>query len=334
MRQPTLEEVAARAGVSKMTASRALRGARDVSAASIEKVKVAAEQLGYVGNQLALSLSSRRTNLIGVVIPSMSNIVFPEVLGGIISGLEGSGLQPVFGVSDYDLDKERDIIRNMLSWKPAALIITGLDQPEETRKLLRQSDIPVIQIMDLDGEPIDFVVGLSHTQAGSDMAEAILASGRKRIGYIGSAVDRDRRAIKRRAGFEAALQDNGLTFVSVETSLDASSSRLGRDLTERLLARNPDLDCIYCSNDDMAAGSLFACIKLGRDVPDEILIAGFNGLEITSALPVRIATSTSPRRAIGEQAAQLALAAMNGNGKDLARRIELRAEITLGDAEK
>lgn len=333
MRQPTLEEVAAAAGVSKMTASRALRGARDVSAASIEKVKRAAEQLGYVGNQLALSLSSRRTNLIGVVIPSMSNIVFPEVLGGISSGLEGSGLQPVFGVSDYDAEKERDIIRNMLSWQPSALIVTGLDQPDETKRLLRQTDIPVIQIMDLDGEPVDFVVGLSHTQAGRDMAEAILQSGRRKIGYIGSAVDRDKRALKRRAGFEAVLAEQGVTPMAAETSLDASSSRLGRDLTESLLQRQPDLDCLYYSNDDMAAGGLFACIKLGRKVPDDILIAGFNGLEIANALPVRIATSFSPRRAIGEKAAQLALAAMRGDKTTLERRVELRAEVTLGDAE-
>lgn len=315
-----------------MTASRALRGAKDVSAASIEKVKIAAEQLGYVGNQLALSLSSRRTNLIGVVIPSMSNIVFPEVLGGIISGLEGSGLQPVFGVSDYDTDKERDIIRNMLSWQPAALIITGLDQPEETQRLLRQTDIPVIQIMDLDGVPIDFVVGLSHTDAGRDMASAIIQSGRRTIGYIGSAVDRDKRALKRRAGFEAVLKEHGLYLATAETSFDPSSSRLGRTLTEKLLERRPDVDCIYYSNDDMAAGGLFACMKLQRTVPDDILIAGFNGLEIVNALPVRIATSTSPRATIGENAAQLALAAMKSDRAHFQRRIELRAEITLGDA--
>lgn len=333
MRQPTLEEVAAAAGVSKMTASRALRGAKDVSAASIEKVKRAAEQLGYVGNQLALSLSSRRTNLIGVVIPSMSNIVFPEVLGGISSGLEGSGLQPVFGVSDYDLIKERDIIRNMLSWQPAALIVTGLDQPEDTQRLLRQTDIPIIQIMDLDGEPVDFVVGLSHTDAGRDMASAILQTGRRTIGYIGSAVDRDKRALKRRAGFEAVLAEQGLHLATAETSADPSSSQLGRTLTEKLLERRPDIDCLYYSNDDMAAGGLFACMKLQRRVPEDILIAGFNGLEIVNALPVRIATSHSPRGTIGEKAARLALDAMRGDRANLEHRVELRAEVTLGDAE-
>lgn len=331
MRQPTLEEVAAKAGVSKMTASRALRGARDVSAASIEKVRKAAEELGYVGNQLALSLSSRRTNLIGVVVPSLSNIVFPEVLSGINAGLEGSGLQPVFGISDYDTQREHDILRNMLSWKPAALIITGLDQLEETRQMLRQAAIPIVQMMDLDGEPIDLVVGLSHLDAGRKMAERLLVAGKRNFAYIGSAAGRDHRGERRKAGFEEVLRQHGSGFMQQEVSTEVSSSALGRVLTERILSNRHRPDCIYYSNDDMAAGGLFACMKHGVKVPDDVLIVGFNGLEITRSLPVGIATSCSPRREIGETAARLALAAMKQHEAPYERRVALQAEITLGD---
>ena len=176
MRKPTLEEVAIEAGVSKMTASRALRGVADVSSETRDRVIEAATRMNYVGNRLALSLSTQRTNLVAVVVPSMSNIVFPEVLAGISAGLDGSGMQAVFGISDYDIAKEREIIRDMLSWQPCAIIVTGLDQPEETVDLLRHANIPVIQLMDLDGTPIDFNVGLSHGAAGEDMAEALIAS--------------------------------------------------------------------------------------------------------------------------------------------------------------
>ncbi len=199
----TLEEVAAAAGVSKMTASRALRGAPDVSIKTRDKVLQAAERLNYLGNRLALSLSSQRTDLVAVVVPSMSNIVFPEVLAGISTGLEGSGMQAVFGISDYDVTKERNVIRDMLSWRPSAIIVTGLDQPDETVRMLKNAAIPVIQIMDLDGTPIDFNVGLSHGKAGEEMASALLAAGRKRFGYIGSALDRDLRAGKTQSRLRA-----------------------------------------------------------------------------------------------------------------------------------
>ena len=155
----TLADVAVAAGVSKMTASRALRGAADVSQNNIAKVRQAAKELGYVGNHLASSLSGQRSNLIGVIVPSLGNIVFAEVLSGVAEGLEGSGLQPVFGVTDYDLEKEYEVIRNMLSWNPAGLVVTGLDQSEDPRRLLQNADVPIVQIMDLDGVPVDACAG-------------------------------------------------------------------------------------------------------------------------------------------------------------------------------
>ncbi|MFD1725162.1 LacI family DNA-binding transcriptional regulator [Rhizobium viscosum] len=326
MRKSTLEEVAAAAGVSKMTASRALRGAPDVSPETRQRVLNATEQLGYVGNRLALSLSSRKTNLVAVVVPSMSNIVFPEVLAGISAGLEGSGMQAVFGLSDYDAGKERDVIRDMLSWRPSAIIVTGLDQPEDTVKMLRSADIPVIQIMDLDGTPIDFNVGLSHGKAGEEMARALIAAGRRRFGYIGSALERDLRAAKRRAGFERVLHENRLAFIGQRLGDTLSSVGLGKHLTHELLRAEPNLDCIYYSNDDMAVGGAFASVEAFRS--DDILMAGFNGLELAAALPVRIATSRSPRRLIGEVAARLACDPIASNASSSSKITAFVPEIT------
>nr|WP_281412757.1 LacI family DNA-binding transcriptional regulator [Rhizobium sp. P38BS-XIX] len=331
IRRATLEEVANEAGVSKMTASRALRGASDVSKDTRDRVLEAATRLSYVGNRLALSLSSQRTNLVAVVVPSMSNVVFPEVLAGISAGLDGSGMQAVFGICDYDVVKEREIIRDMLSWQPCAIIVTGLDQPEETLKLLRNADIPVIQLMDLDGTPIDFNVGLSHGEAGAEMAKALVAGGRRRFGYIGSALERDLRAGKRKAGFERILREHGLHFVDQQLDDAFSSIALGKRLTVAMLAEIPDLDCIYYSNDDMASGGLFACMELGVRVPEKILIAGFNGLDLVNSLPSRIATSQSPRRAMGEVAARLVREAVAGKEIASEKTIIFKPLITGAD---
>jgi LacI family gluconate utilization system Gnt-I transcriptional repressor len=328
MRRSTLEEVAALAGVSKMTASRALRGASDVAHDTRERVRHAAEKLSYVGNRLALSLSSQRTNLVAVVVPSMSNTVFPEVLSGINAGLAGSGMQAVFGITDYDEAKEHEIIRDMLSWQPSAIIVTGLDQPEDTVFMLKSAGIPVIQLMDLDGTPVDFNVGLSHGEAGRDMAVALLAAGRRKVAYIGSALEKDHRAVKRKTAFARVLAAQGLSFVAEQVDDGFSSIALGKRLTARLLASNPDIDCIYYSNDDMAAGGLFACMELGIKVPSEIVLAGFNGLDLTDTLPAPIATSKSPRRAMGEAAARLITDIMGNAGQTGPKTIVFKPPIT------
>ena len=318
------------AGVSMMTASRALRGAGDVSRRNIDKVRQAASEIGYVGNHLASSLSGQRSSLIGVIVPSMANIVFAEVLAGIAQGIEGSGLQPVFGVTDYDLEKEHDVIRNMLSWNPAGLIVTGLDQSGGARRLLENAKVPVVQIMDLDGVPVDTCAGFSHHAAGVSMAEALLANGRKRFGYVGCGLDADFRAKKRFEGFREALSRAGNAFETTRIAGGLSTVKAGRELTLQILKDRPDLDCIYFSNDDLAAGGAFHCISAGLPVPDRLILAGFNGLDFVESLPIRIATSRTPRREIGQAAAEIVLGSARGDKAKTRKRIEFQPTIDLG----
>lgn len=325
-------EVAALAGVSKMTASRALRGAADVSEANIGKVLRAAEEIGYVTNHLATSLSSRSTNLVGVVVPSMSNVVFAEVLAGISDAIQESGKQPVFGISNYDAETEKAIIRDMLSWRPAGMIVTGLEQAAQSRKLLAGAGIPVVQIMDVDGEAIDISVGLSHDEAGRDMARALIGRGCSKVAYVGAALEKDVRARKRREGFCRELEQQGLSLAASRLDERFSSLSLGRSLTEDLLTSGTEIDCIYYSNDDMAAGGLFACMAAGVSVPEQVTLAGFNGLEFLEGLPVRLATTRSPRREIGAEAIRLLLAALERPLDAHERRRAFRPAIDLGEA--
>lgn len=337
-KRKTLADVAAAAGVSKMTASRALRGDKDVSKANVEKVKEAAREIGYYGNHLAASLSSERTDLIGVVVPSLSNIVFPQVMSGVTDALKGTALQPVFGVTDYDAEVEYETIRNMLSWRPAGLIVAGLDQADDTRRLLVDAGIPIVQIMDCDGDPVDACVGFSQSGAGHDMAVALLATGRRRFGYVGRNLDKDLRAAKRKAGFQDALRRQGLDFIDTidgahpqgdKAMLSAIAS--GRRMTADLLARQPDLDCIHFSNDDLAFGGLCHCIAAGIDVPGKVALAGFNGLGLLEGFPGKIATSRTARREIGEMAARIILEAVKNPEAGKAKRQILTPIISLGD---
>lgn len=309
----TLADVAAVAGVSKMTASRALRGAPDVSRENIEKVAKAARETGYVGNPLATAFSNSRSNLIGVVVPSLNNIVFAEVLSGIAEGIEGSGLQPMFGVTEYDLNTEVELIKSLLSWNPAGLIVTGLDQSEEAQALLAGAAIPIVQIMDTDGAPVGSAIGFSHFEAGREMAEALVASGRRRFGYVGCGLARDLRAKRRLDGFRAGLQALGLDLLCERIDPELSSTEAGKQLTSDLVFAHPELDCIYYSNDDVAVGGVFYCLNEGIDLEHRLLLAGFNGLEMVKSLPVQIATTETPRREIGLAAGRLLAGTKGGS---------------------
>jgi LacI family gluconate utilization system Gnt-I transcriptional repressor len=158
----TLRDVAEAAGVSEMTVSRVLRQRGDVSEKTRERVFAAARTLGYVPNKIAGALASNRVNLVGVVIPSLSNMVFPDVLGGIGSVLDDTPLQPVVGTSKYDPEHEEHVIYEMLSWRPSGLIVAGLEHTDAARAMMAAAGIPMVEVMDVDGAPVAAAVGISH----------------------------------------------------------------------------------------------------------------------------------------------------------------------------
>lgn len=263
----TLRDVSEASGVSEMTVSRVLRNRGDVSDSTRERVLEAARRLGYVPNKIAGALASQRVNLVAVIVPSLSNLVFPEVLSGISEELEDSGLQPVFGVTNYSAEREESVLYEMLSWRPSGVIIAGLEHSDAARAMLQNAGIPIVEIMDVDGEAIDSVVGISHKRAGLEMARAIVKAGYRRIGFLGTKMPHDHRARKRMEGFEAGLAEAGIELADREFYSGGSALLKGREMTEAILKRNPDLDFLYYSNDMIGAGGFFTVSRAGSTCP-------------------------------------------------------------------
>ena len=301
----TLRDVSEASGVSEMTVSRVLRNRGDVSDATRERVLEAARTLGYVPNKIAGALASQRVNLVAVIIPSLSNMVFPEVMTGISEVLDDTGLQPVVGVTNYSPEREETVLYEMLSWRPSGVILAGLEHTGPARAMLENAGIPIVEIMDVDGPAVDSAVGISHRRAGRQMAEAIIAAGHRRIGFLGTMMPYDHRARKRLEGFEDGLAKAGLTLADREFYSGGSALLKGREMTAAILQRTPDLDFLYYSNDMIGAGGLLYCLHEGIDVPGRVGLAGFNGVELLDGLPRRLATMDACRLEIGRIAAEI-----------------------------
>jgi LacI family gluconate utilization system Gnt-I transcriptional repressor len=304
----TITDVAQRARVGESTVSRVLRNHGSVSPSTREKILKAASDLNYVPNRIAGTLASMTSKLIGVVIPSVGNTVVPEVLAGANMVLEDAGFQPVIGVSNYDPVREETLIESILSWRPAGILVAGLEHTDRARAMLKSSGIRVVELLDIDGEGIDIVVGSSHRMAGRKSAEHLLARNYRRIGYVGHDIRVDIRAGKRFEGFRAVMRENGLSLVDQEFHPSGGSTvEAGRIGLARLLKRQPSLDAIYFSNDDLALGGYFHCLEHDISVPSGLALFGYNGLEITRLTPQPLSTIRTPRIAIGRAGASLLL---------------------------
>lgn len=314
-----------------MTVSRVLRNRGDVSAATREKVLAAAKSLGYVPNQIAGSLASQQVNLVAVIIPSLSNMVFPEVLTGINRTLEKTPLQPVVGVTDYLPEKEEQVLYEMLSWRPSGIVIAGLEHTEASEAMLHNAGIPVVEIMDTDGTPVHNMVGISHRAAGLDMAKAILKQGYRNIGFMGTKMPLDRRARKRFEGLTEGLAKGGVEIMDRDFYSGGSALLKGREMTAAMLERTPDLDFLVYSNDMIGAGGLLYLLDQGIEVPRQVGLIGFNGVELLDGLPRRLATMDACRLEIGIKAAEIIHAQSQPDADQEAQHVMLTPKIAPGD---
>src|SRR5438874_4020780 len=160
-----LTEVAKLAGVSPITASRFFRNPDALSLNKRERVDSAVKELGYVPNMAARALASHRTEVIGVVIPSLTNNVFSDVLRGIYDASEQSRYSIQLANTRYSILQEEKLLRLFRAQKPAGLIVTGIDQTTESRAMLDAADCPIVQIMEIGPNPIDMMIGFSHYDA-------------------------------------------------------------------------------------------------------------------------------------------------------------------------
>ncbi|KIC48143.1 hypothetical protein RA29_17605 [Tateyamaria sp. ANG-S1] len=323
-----MHDVARVAGVSQMTVSRVMRGAGYISKDVKKEVVRAARDIGYVHNRLAGGNANYDNPIVGVVVPTLQNRVFTEVLSGINATLDESGLRPVFGVSEYSLETEEDLVFDLLSWRPRGLILPGLEHTDQLRKIVAKTGVRVAEIMDIDGDPISTCFGFSHSKVGAEMAVHMIGRGYRSFGYIGSLGELDLRAAKRFRAFAKVVQEAGATLHAVEKTRDASSMETGRLMTDRILQRIDRPQAIYYANDDLAAGGLMHCLAEGLSVPDDVALAGFNGLGFLSALPKRITTTVTPRYDIGASAANWILQSQD---QEMPSIIELAAALRVGE---
>lgn len=302
----TLRDVALRADVSESTVSRIMRNEGLVAEATRVRVMESVRALGYVPNRIAGSLASLDSHLLGVIVPSLSNIVFPEVLQGVNAALRDTRYQAVISVSDYDMDQEEALVRGILSWQPAAILITGFEHTLATRKMLDQSGVRVVEMMEIDSTPIDVAVGMSHRRSGYAAGRYLIERGYRRFGYVGHDWTADRRARQRYDGLSEALSEAGLSINAHAIAEGSSSIGTGKEQTAQLRAM-ADVDVAVFSNDDMAVGGMFHCMEAGVRVPEELALFGFNGLEIGRELPIPLSTIRSNRFLIGQKAIEAIL---------------------------
>ena len=305
----TLKDVARLAGVAPITVSRALNSPAQVSKEVHSRVQEAIERTAYVPNRMAGGLASSRSRLIAAVVPSMVFSVFNETIEALNGTLFDAGYQLMLGLTGYSEEREALLLDSVIGRRPDGIFLTGIMQSSKGRTRLLASGIPVVESWDLTPTPIDMLIGFSHADIGRDVAQFLIAKGRRRFALVCA---EDERAMRRTEAFQGAVAKSGFKDVFVDNVGASRTLMSGREALSRILLRAPDVDAVFCSSDLLAMGVLTEALARGIAVPQQLSIVGFGDVPHVANMVPALTTVHINARSIGQQAAEFLIGRAQG----------------------
>lgn len=285
-RTPTLDDVAAHAGVSSATVSRFVNNSSVVAPATAERIRAAIAATGYIPNLLAGGLASSRSKMVSVLIPHLTDSIFNDTIEAMVDELAAAGTTVMVGLTGISIERTNDLIRAALSRRVDAIISTG-PMDAQSEEMVRRGSALFIQIWDLPDDPIGLAVGFSHRAAGRDIARFLQSRGYARPHVV---TGDGSRARMRRDGFIEEWQVAGggpITETMVQIpSRFGHARRVFADM--RRLSQMPDV--VVCGADHLAQGVIVEAQAAGLRVPEDIAVLGFGNSSVAGEMRPTITT--------------------------------------------
>lgn len=329
-----MRDVARVAGVSRMTVSRALKDDSPISDETRAKILKVVRDLNYVPDQMAGSLTTKRSGFVALLVPSLNNLHFAETVQALTEELEPIGQQLLVGHTDYQAAREEKLVEAMLRRRPEAIVLSYDGHSDRTERLLREMNIPVIQLWERPEHPIGHTIGFSNKDSAANMTRALIGRGYRNIAFLGESDDAWSRGAARRAGWRLAMDEAGLSSHRLtQYGKPPLSIEAGAEAVPRLLEAYPDTDCIFCVSDSPAFGAISALKTMGLSVPKDIGIAGFGNFEVSRfSVPMISTVIVDPKR-IGRSTGKL-ITTLLQDDSPLPHHLTMETEVCLRGSTK
>jgi DNA-binding LacI/PurR family transcriptional regulator len=333
-RRPTLDEVAALAGVGRGTVSRVVNGSAHVSPEARAAVESAIAELGYVPNRAARALVTQRTDSVALVVSESEERVFAEpffagIVRGISAGLQDTPLQLWLAMAQSRAERER-VEHHLTSQHVDGVLLLSLHDADPLPLLLDQRGLPAV----LGGRPARMLppdagagpddaagaagvwfVDIDNAGGAHQAVAHLVAAGRRRVASIAGPQDMGV-GLARLVGYRTACVEAGQPVDDTLVAYGDFSEPSGAAAMRQLLARQPDLDAVFVASDLMAAGAVRVLREAGRRVPEDVAVVGFDDSAVAQQTDPPLTTVHQPVEEMGRQMAQLLVARIRGEKLD------------------
>ena len=296
-----VEDVAREAGVSPITVSRTLSNPEKVREETRKKVEAAVAKTGYVLNRFASSLRSGRSTIVSMFVSNLSNAHFANAIQGCADAFEGSRYHLLLAQTGYAEVAQKDILDQVLPFRPAAMIFTGAVESEAVRAQLRALEMPVMELFEKSADPLDMVVGFSSVDGGRMLGQNFRDRGYRKVAYVGRADDPRPPALN---GFIEGLGREPELVLPLDRRFQISD---GMTAFEEVMNRLPDVDAIQFTGDVLAVGAILQARKMGIDIPGRLGIAGYGDLDFSPHVNPSLTTIHVSSYEMGLAAGQMLL---------------------------
>jgi len=309
----TMSDVARDAGVGTMTVSRALRDPLKVSEKTRQTVLASVTKLGYVLDETAASLSSKRTRIVGAVVSTLDQSIFAETVRGLSERLQTNGQQLLVATSDYSKNKETELIRTIIGRKPEAMVLTSSEHSQSAEQLIELAKIPTVETWEIPERPICACVGFSNREASRSITKHLYDSGKKKIAFLGMDRADDTRGRLRSAGYLDVASEKHTGIIELQIpNIGYFGPDYGAMGLNAIMRQWPDTDAIVCASDAIAFGVYCEALRQGIRIPKDLAISGFGDFDYAKANGINLTTIHIDGEKIGHETADLINRSING----------------------
>lgn len=305
----TIKQVAEHAGVSETTVSHVLSGNRPVAESTQERVRRAVQEVGYRPSSVARSLRSRRSMTVSLIIPDLINPFYTVLARGLADALDADGYRVIVCNTDGLRDREQDFIDDALDRHVDGIAMTSYHLATSEVQRVIDLDVPIVCMGEsIDHPSVDRVI-TDGEQGAWDATRHLLSRGATRIAMIAGSKDLNNDRI---SGYRSALRSVGQRVSRKLVAYGDWTRDGGREAMHELIKVDPTIDAVFCGNDLMAIGAMDALSELGRSIPDDVALVGFDDIEAASLVRPALTTIANPAYDSGRAAGQVLLKRMRG----------------------